>query len=75
LVNSLSLLLVPLKLDSVAAAAAAPRDAAVPGARGTVSVAEKVRPDGREPRQSIRVTPVACCVALGSSRATPWVPL
>jgi hypothetical protein len=42
LVNWLSRLLVPLKLASGEAVAATARDAAAAGARGTVSVAEKV---------------------------------
>jgi hypothetical protein len=62
-------------LDSAEGVAAAPRGAVAPAARGTCSVAEKVCADRREPRWSIRVAPVACCVVLGSNRVTPRVPV
>jgi hypothetical protein len=65
LVNSLSRLLVPLKLEIVVAAATA-RDVATDGALGTLSAGEKVWPENRDPRHSIRVAPVARRADLGT---------
>jgi hypothetical protein len=75
LVNWLSLLLVPLKLEGVVSVVATARDVPMAGARGTRSVGEKVWPDNREPLCSIRVAPVARRAVLGTIRATPAVPL
>jgi hypothetical protein len=64
-----------LKLESGEAVVAAARDAATAGARGTLSVGEKVWPDNRDPLCNIRVAPVARRAVLGIIRATPVVPL
>jgi hypothetical protein len=66
LVNWLSRLLVPLKLDSVVSVLAPARDPATAGACGTRSVGENVCPDSRDPRCNIRVAPVACRADLGT---------
>jgi hypothetical protein len=73
-VNSLSLLLTPLKLTIGDAVAAAPRAAATAGARGTRSVAEKVC-SRRAPFGNAPLAPVPSRTVLGTSRATPVVPV
>ena len=75
MVNWLSLLLVPLKLEGVVVVVATARAVATAGARGTLSAGEKAWPDNREPRCNIRVAPVARRAVLGTIRATPAVPL
>jgi len=75
-VNWLSRLLVPLKLDSVLAAA--DLDTADDPATGTASSAEKWAPGRwRAPLENIRAGPApgAGPAVLGTRRATPRVPL
>src|SRR5262249_61746871 len=77
LVTSLSLLLVPLKLERVAAVAAADAGAADERATGTASSAEKWSAGRRRaPLANIRAGPDLglCRAVLGPRGATPRVP-